>query len=74
VIAADLFARKGADPVKVAGYLTANAKKGKCAFSDLLAEVAPDVNAMVIGKLAADFMASDETADDELVDDTLVEP
>ena len=74
VIAADLFARKGADPVKVAGYLTANAKKGKCAFSDLLSEVAPDVNAMVIGKLAADFMASDETADDELVDDTLVEP
>jgi len=53
VIAADLFARKGADPVKVAGYLTANAKKGKCAFSDLLAEVAPDVNAMVIDKLAA---------------------
>lgn len=53
VIAADLFARKGADPVKVAGYLTANAKKGKCAFSDLLAEVAPDVNAMVIDKLAS---------------------
>ena len=49
VIAADLFARKGADPVKVAGYLTANAKKGKCAFSDLLAEVAPDVALEVTG-------------------------
>lgn len=53
VIAADLFARKGADPVKVAGYLTANAKKGKCAFSALLAEVAPEANEMVIDKLAA---------------------
>jgi hypothetical protein len=73
VIAADLFARKGADPVKVAGYLTANAKKGKCAFSDLLAEVAPDVAVEVTGtvkpsKKATDFLASDESADDELAD------
>jgi hypothetical protein len=71
VIAADLFARKGADPVKVAGYLTANAKKGKCAFSDLLAEVAPDVALEVTGtvkKKATDFLAADENADDEVAD------
>lgn len=71
VIAADLFARKGADPVKVAGYLTANAKKGKCAFSDLLAEVAPDVAVEVSGsvkKKATDFLAADENADDEVAD------
>jgi hypothetical protein len=71
VIAADLFARKGADPVKVAGYLTANAKKGKCAFSDLLAEVAPDVAVEVTGsvkKKATDFLAADENADDEVAD------
>lgn len=49
MIAGDLFARKGADPMKVAGYLAANAKKGKCAFSDLLAEVAPDVALEVTG-------------------------
>ena len=85
VIAADLFARKGADPVKVAGYLTANAKKGKCAFSDLLAEVAPDVNAMVIDKLAASKkkaslveclaskIAADFMASDETADDELVD-
>ncbi len=63
VIAADLFARKGADPVKVAGYLTANAKKGKCAYSGLLSEVAPDVAVDVTGtvkKKASDFMASHE--------------
>jgi len=71
VIAADLFARKGADPVKVAGYLTANAKKGKCAFSAMLAEVAPDVAVEVTGtvkKKATDFLASDESADDEVAD------
>jgi predicted double-glycine peptidase len=85
MIAADLFARKGADPVKVAGYLTANAKKGKCAFSDLLAEVAPDVNAMVIDKLAASKkkaslverlaakIAADFMASDETADDELVD-
>lgn len=71
VIAADLFARKGSDPVKVAGYLTANAKKGKCAFSAMLAEVAPDVAVEVTGtvkKKATDFLASDESADDEVAD------
>jgi hypothetical protein len=73
VIAADLFARKGADPVKVAGYLTANAKKGKCAFSAMLAEVAPDVAVEVTGtvkpsKKATDFLASDESVDDEVAD------
>ncbi len=70
VIAADLFARKGADPVKVAGYLAANAKKGKCAFSAMLAEVAPDVAVEVTGtvkKKATDFLASDES-DDEVAD------
>ena len=42
VIAGDLFARKGADPMKVAGYLAANAKKGKCAYSAMLGECSPD--------------------------------
>ena len=62
-IASDLFARKGADPIKVAGYLTANAKKGKCAYSALLAEVAPDVEAAVIAEMskkASDFLASED--------------
>jgi predicted double-glycine peptidase len=71
VIAADLFARKGADPVKVAGYLATEAKKGKCAYSGLLSEVAPDVAEMMktsaAAKKAADFMATE--ADDMLVDD-----
>ena len=71
VIAADLFARKGSDPVKVAGYLAANAKKGKCAFSAMLAEVAPDVAVEVTGtvkKKATDFLASDESDDDEVAE------
>lgn len=53
VIAGDLFARKGADPMKVAGYLAANAKKGKCAYSAMLSEVSPDIDAAVIAKVAA---------------------
>lgn len=67
VIAADLFARKGADPMKVAGYLAANAKKGKCSYSAMLAEVAPDAMEKV-SKRATDFLASDESADDEVAD------
>lgn len=53
VIAGDLFARKGADPMKVAGYLAANAKKGKCTYSAMLSEVSPDIDAAVIAKFAA---------------------
>lgn len=53
MIAGDLFARKGADPVKVAGYLAANAKKGKCAYSAMLGECSPDIDAAVIAKVAA---------------------
>ena len=66
VIAADLFARKGADPMKVAGYLAANAKKGKCSYSAMLAEVAPDAMEKV-SKRATDFLASDDS-DDEVAD------
>ena len=43
VIAADLFARKGMNAAHLAGYLSANAKKAKCAFSQMLADAAPDV-------------------------------
>ena len=71
MIAGDLFARKGADPVKVAGYLAANAKKGKCAYSAMLGESAPDVAVEVTGsvkKKATDFLAADENADDEVAD------
>lgn len=53
MIAGDLFARKGADPMKVAGYLAVNAKKGKCAYSAMLSEVSPDIDAAVIAKFAA---------------------
>lgn len=42
VIAGDLFARKGADPVKVAGYLASHAKKAKCPYAALIGECAPD--------------------------------
>jgi hypothetical protein len=49
MIAGDLFARKGADPVKVSGYLAANAKKGKCAYSAMLGECSPDVAVEVTG-------------------------
>ena len=42
VIAGDLFARKGADPVKVSSYLASHAKKAKCPYAALLGECAPD--------------------------------
>jgi hypothetical protein len=69
-IACDMFARKGADHTKLAGYLATNAKRGKCAYSALLGECCPDpvVEAPVVaakepkaGKKASDFMASDES-------------
>lgn len=64
VIAADLFARKGADPMKVAGYLAANAKKGKCSYSAMLAEVAPDAMEKVAAKKPAkpdtDFVVEED--------------
>ena len=65
MIAGDLFARKGADPMKVAGYLAVNAKKGKCAYSAMLSEVSPDVAVEVIAKKASDFLAS---VDDDEID------
>lgn len=71
VIASDLFARKGADPIKVAGYLTAHAKKAKCAFSDMLGMCAPDLDMDVSAtvKKASDFLASGTDAEDaELAD------
>lgn len=76
MIAGDLFARKGADPVKVAGYLAANAKKGKCAYSAMLGECSPDVAVEVTGtvkpsKKASDFLASDDTAEDDEVADII---
>ena len=76
MIAGDLFARKGADPVKVSGYLAANAKKGKCAYSAMLGECSPDVAVEVTGtvkpsKKASDFLASDDTAEDDEVADII---
>ena len=68
VIAADLFARKGMNAAHLAGYLSANAKKAKCAFSQMLADAAPDVELDVeatvkkSGKKAGDFLASEEEA------------
>lgn len=62
VIAGDLFARKGADPVKVAGYLASHAKKAKCPYAAMLGECAPDIDTAVIAnkKTATDFLASGE--------------
>ena len=51
MIAGDLFARKGSDPMKVAGYLAVNAKKGKCAYSAMLGECSPDVAVEVTGSV-----------------------
>lgn len=65
VIAGDLFARKGADPVKVAGYLASHAKKAKCPYAALLGECAPDAPSVVAKKTATDFLASDEEDDVE---------
>ena len=63
VIAGDLFARKGADPVKVAAYLASHAKKAKCPYAGLLAECAPDVNPVTASKKASDFLASGDGDD-----------
>jgi len=76
-IACDIFARKGADPIKIAGFLKKNATKGKCAYSDMLGDCAPELEAELTakvvqaedvpkaapkaGKRASDFMASDES-------------
>lgn len=60
VIAGDLFARKGADPVKVAGYLASHAKKAKCPYAALLGECAPDAPTVIAKKTATDFLASGE--------------
>lgn len=51
VIAGDLFARKGADPVRLAGYLASHAKKAKCPYAAMLGECGPDTDPM--GKTAA---------------------
>lgn len=59
VIAGDLFARKGADPVKVSSYLASHAKKAKCPYAALLGECAPDAP-VIAKKTATDFLASDE--------------
>lgn len=60
VIAGDLFARKGADPVKVASYLASHAKKAKCPYAALLGECAPDAPTVIAKKTATDFLASGE--------------
>lgn len=59
VIASDLFARKGLDATKVAGYLTANATKGKCAYCALLAEVSPEVTTAPQSKRASSTYSTD---------------
>jgi hypothetical protein len=74
-IACDLFARKGADQTKLAGYLAKEATKGKCAYSALLGECCPDIVAEEVApvipakevakapkasKKATDFLASEE--------------
>ena len=66
IIASDLASRKGSDPVKVAGYLSAHAKKAKCPYASMLAECSADAPAA--SKKASDFLASDEDEVDEVSD------
>lgn len=71
VIAGDLFARKGADPVKVASYLASHAKKAKCPYAALLGECAPDAPTVIAKKTATDFLASGEEDEIEGNEDVL---
>jgi hypothetical protein len=66
VIAGDLFARKGADPVKVSAYLASHAKTAKCPYAAMLGECSPDIDPVVTAKKkATDFLASDEGDDED---------